>query len=170
MISLAAFDGTCGAVISRNGLYRYALWRSWEWNRERVMFIGLNPSTADAQQDDPTIRRCIGFAKNWGYGGLLVGNLFAYRTARPETLRCSQNPIGRLNDVWLNRMADEASFILACWGNQGAFKNRDREIVRKFDKLKCLKLNQSGAPAHPLYLAKSLAPMKFVLKVDDARK
>ena len=77
------------AEISPCGLYRYSLTRKWEAWKGTVNFIMLNPSTADAQEDDPTIRRCIGFAKAWGYGGIVVTNLFAYRATNPKELKKS---------------------------------------------------------------------------------
>jgi hypothetical protein len=89
------------AAFSRDGRYRYALWREWDAAKPCVLFIGLNPSSADDRRDDPTIRRCTGFARRWGFGRLAVGNLFALRTPHPSQLRRVPSPVGPRNDRWL---------------------------------------------------------------------
>jgi hypothetical protein len=88
------------------------------------MFIGLNPSTADEVEDDRTIRRCISYAKQWGYGGIIVANLFAYRTPSPAEMMVSTDPVGPENDRWLRDLAHQPSLIVAMWGNSGTFRNR----------------------------------------------
>ena len=80
--------------------YRYALWRTWDESKPNVMIIGLNPSTADENENDPTITRCINFAKSWGYGGVCVTNLFAYCATVPSDMKASNDPIGSENDSW----------------------------------------------------------------------
>lgn len=95
------------AIISECGKYRYSLSRIWDENKANVLFIMLNPSTADGDVDDPTIRRCIGFAKSWGYGGIYVGNLFAYRATDPKELLKVENPIGFENIHHLMDMYNE---------------------------------------------------------------
>lgn len=109
-----------GAKLSDDRLYRYGLWRKWD-DRPKVMFIGLNPSTADEVEDDPTIRRCIGFANSWGYGGIVVANLFGFRATDPTALQKATDPIGPENDEWLYRLADEAALVVGAWGNGGLF-------------------------------------------------
>ncbi len=89
------------ACSSRCSHYRYSLSRTWNESLQRIVFIGLNPSTADAQHDDPTVRRCIGFARRWGYGGLTLVNLFAYRTTEPAELKEVDDPVGLDNDRWI---------------------------------------------------------------------
>jgi hypothetical protein len=86
-----------GAEFSECQQYRYTLWRTWDSQADRVMFIGLNPSTADETEDDPTIRRCIRFAKDWGYGGILMMNAYAYRSTAPRGLKQVTDPIGPRN-------------------------------------------------------------------------
>src|SRR5882724_4976365 len=93
-----------GAVLSDCERYRYALWRRWA-ERPAVLFVGLNPSTADALQDDPTIRRCIRFAKAWGYGALYMGNLFAFRATDPRAMKAEADAVGPDNDGWLRQLA-----------------------------------------------------------------
>lgn len=100
---------TGGAHLSACGAYRYALRRTWDPARPAALFVGLNPSTADAERDDPTTRRCVRFARDWGFGGLLVGNLFAYRATRPRDLRAAAEPVGPENDWWLAALAREAA-------------------------------------------------------------
>ncbi|MCS6126907.1 DUF1643 domain-containing protein [Shewanella baltica] len=154
------------AVLSPCRRYRYALSRVWDTNKPFVLFIGLNPSTADELQDDPTIRRCIGFAKSWGYGGLVMANLFAYRATDPYEMMEVSKPVGDMNDQWLETLAEAAGVIVAAWGNHGAFINRSLEVRRLLPDLCYLKLNASGEPAHPLYLKSSLIPVPWVYGLD----
>ena len=139
------------ACISRCGIYRYALWRRWGPGPQ-VLFVMLNPSTADHERDDPTIRRCIGFAARWGYDALAVGNLFAFRTPSPVLLRRARRPIGRANDRWLARLATESSRVIAAWGNDGSFLGRDAQVRDFLKPLDAFSLTQQGQPRHPLYL------------------
>ena len=89
--------------------YRYTLWRAWDmFNPGYVMFIGLNPSTADEVQDDPTIRRCIGYAKEWGYGAFCMTNIFAFRATDPRVMKAQADPVGPENDKWLTECAKGA--------------------------------------------------------------
>lgn len=151
-------DGAAGAAFSRCRHYRYALWRHWGEGGRRVLFVGLNPSTADARRDDPTMRRCRGFATDWGFDGMLVGNLFAWRATRPRDLWRSPDPVGPRNDHWLGRLVREAELVVACWGNGGRRQGRDAAFARRFGALHCLETNADGAPTHPLYLPAGLAP------------
>ncbi len=151
--------GVSGANFSRCRRYRYTLWRRWDPERPLVMIIGLNPSTADACQDDPTIRRCIGFARVWGYGGLVVTNLFAFRATYPADLKAAVDPIGPRNDYWIRRMAGQVETIVAAWGNDGTWVGRSAQVQRMLrGRLHCLRINAGGEPSHPLYLPARLAP------------
>ena len=141
--------------------YRYALWRTWDESKPYAMFIGLNPSTADETEDDPTIRRCINFAKAWGYGGVCMANLFAYRATVPSDMMAAEDPLGTENDKWLRTLADSAGIVIAAWGNEGAFLDRSKEVVAMFPELFCLKINGSGEPAHPLYQPGTAVPIAF---------
>lgn len=152
------------ARFSRCKTFRYALWREWDADRPTVLMIGLNPSTADATRNDPTIRRCIGFARDWGFGGLWVLNLFAYRATYPAELKAAADPIGPRNDYWIRHTARRCNIVVAAWGNHGTFMDRSsrvREMLR--ERLTILRLNASGEPAHPLYLPKSMTPIKWML-------
>ena len=150
------------AEISRCRLYRYALWRVWDEDLPTVLFVGLNPSTADEVTDDPTLIRCMNFARVWGYGGVCIGNLFAYRATDPKVLLSVKDPIGAENDVWLAKLAEDAGLIVAAWGNMGPYLDRSQQVRPLLPNLHCLKLNKSGEPAHPLYLKADLRP--FLLK------
>jgi len=85
--------------------YRYALWRIWDDSKPYAMIVGLNPSTADETKNDPTISRCINFSKDWGYGGLCMANLFAFRATKPSVLMSSNDPVGSANDDWLKKLS-----------------------------------------------------------------
>ncbi len=143
------------ALFSECRTYRYALWRIWDESLDSVLFIGLNPSTADESNNDPTISRCINFAKAWGYGGLCMANLFAYRATEPRIMMLTDNPIGPENDQILFDLASKAHVVVAAWGNHGSFKGRSVQISRWIQNLRCLGVNKSGEPAHPLYLKSS---------------
>ena len=143
-------------VFSEDRIYRYVLWREWDMlNSAYAMFIGLNPSTADETQDDPTIRRCIGFAKEWGFGSLCMTNLFAFRATKPEDMKKSVDPVGQDNDYWLKECGSNAGRIIAAWGTHGCFMNRDYSIMTTVKNLKCLGKTKTGFPKHPLYLKKN---------------
>ena len=148
------------ACFSRCGTYRYALWRRWAAGPQ-VLFVMLNPSTADKQRDDPTIRRCIGFAARWGYGAVAVGNLFAFRTPSPDVLRQAAHPVGRANDRWLERLAAESSRLIAAWGNEGALLGRDAQVRELLGPLYALALTRRGQPRHPLYLPGRAEPVPW---------
>ena len=139
--------------------YRYALWRTWDESKPYAMFVGLNPSTADEVNNDPTVIRCINFAKSWGYGGLCMANLFAYRATEPDEMMAAVEPVGSANDDWLVNLANEAGVVVAGWGNDGRYLNRSKDVVGLLPNLHYLKRNKSGEPAHPLYLKSDLRPV-----------
>lgn len=123
-----------------------------------MLFIGLNPSVADHQIDDPTLRRCIGFAKTWGYGGSVTANLFAWRATKPTDLLTAENPVGPRNDWWIRRLVAETDLVVAAWGNHGNYLNRADRIRSMIENLNCLRITAQGEPAHPLYLPRGLKP------------
>ncbi len=144
-----------GAILDVTEIYRYGLWRRWDEGAPAVGFVMLNPSRANATVNDPTIRRCMGFAQRWGYGGLEVGNLFAYRCARPVGLRQVTDPVGPDNDRHLLTLAHRVERIILAWGNGGSWGDRARDVLSLFDDgaaLYCLGITQQGQPRHPLYL------------------
>ena len=158
------------AAISDCERYRYQLYRVWDAALPQVFFIMLNPSTADAETDDPTIRRCTGFARSWGYGGIEIGNLFALRATDPKDLASAQDPVGPANDMHLAAMAKRAvaatGRAICAWGNQGGMGQRDAEVLRLLQahhaEPYCLRINRAtGMPAHPLYLPKGLEPTPY---------
>lgn len=150
-----------GARLSPCRTYRYALWRRWG-RGHYAMFIGLNPSTADETQDDPTIRRCIGFARAWGYSGLCMANLFAYRATEPADMKKAADPIGWENDSTLSAWAHDAGVVVAAWGAHGTYKRRDQSVRLLVPGLHYLRLTKDGHPGHPLYLPGSLQPVAWV--------
>ena len=147
------------AKFSKDRIYRYALWRVWNNKLPKVLFIGLNPSTADEVKDDPTIRRCINYAKDWGYGGYIMGNIFAYRSTDPKNLKITNDPIGIDNNSWLIKLHSEASLTIGAWGNHGKYLDRGEEVSNLIDNLYCLKITKEGHPSHPLYLPGNLKPI-----------
>ena len=156
-----------GLLVNKNATfsdcrkYRYALSRTWNGKKKTILFIGLNPSTANEKIDDPTIRRCINYAQNWGYGSLLMVNLFAYRATMPSELKNVKNPIGNDNDLHIIELSKKADIAVAAWGNEGSLLNRDKEVKKLIPNLMCLKINKSGQPAHPLYQKKDLKLIKY---------
>lgn len=139
-------------VFSRDRIYRYTLWRYWNSGRGYINFIGLNPSTADERKDDPTIRKCIAFAKQWGFEALCMTNLFAYRATDPRKMKGYPKPIGPDNDRRIVECAKGARTVVAAWGKHGQFMGRDEEVWKIVDALECLGTNKDGSPKHPLYL------------------
>lgn len=125
------------------------------------MFDCLNPSTADEVQDDPTIRRCIGYAKRWGYAGYCMTNIFAYRATDPRVMLSASDPIGIENDHYLNECARGAGIVVAAWGAHGAHMNRGAAVAKLLPDLHYLRLTKHGFPGHPLYLPSKLAPMPW---------
>lgn len=157
------------AVISGDGRYRYELRRVWNSDRPTVGWIMLNPSTADADHDDPTIRRCVSFARAWGYGGIVVRNLFAYRATDPRALRFQTDPVGPANDEHLMGGAHGGDGITICaWGAHGTYRNRDLAVVallcRDPDvRVHHLGLTKDGAPRHPLYVRGDTPPTEWAM-------
>lgn len=157
------FRKESGATFSDCRKYRYCLWRIWDYDKPRIMFIGLNPSTADETQNDPTIRRVIGFGKSWGYGGIFMCNLFAIVSADPAILKTTTDPIG-YNDRYLLQYSESAKDILFGWGNFKEATERAKYVSGLFPNALCLGKNQNGTPKHPLYIAANTIPMPFNLK------
>jgi hypothetical protein len=145
-------------IRGRRRQYRYALWRIWNDRLPAVMFIGLNPSTADARLDDPTLVRCIGFACEWGYGGVYTANLFAWRATDPREMKNAHSPVGRDNDRVICELAGKVDKVIAAWGNDGAWLGRADAVRALIPELYYLRMNRSGQPTHPLYLPKGLQP------------
>jgi hypothetical protein len=141
--------------------YRYTLWRQWGERTDYALFVGLNPSTADETKDDPTIRRCISFARDWGYSGLCVTNLFAFRATKPVDMMKAADPVGPDNDYWLCNTASKADLVVAAWGIHGTFAGRHQVVCQMLPRFSYLRLTKEGYPGHPLYLPKTLQPMAW---------
>lgn len=145
-----------GAIFGQGGTnspYRYVLWR--EVNQQAkgmVAFIGLNPSTATAEIDDPTIRRCIRFTKDWGYRHLVMLNVFAFRATDPSDMKRAFDPFGAENMAWIVETSRDADIVVAAWGTHGSFKGGDQYILSDLRGLKCLGKTKHGHPKHPLYI------------------
>lgn len=161
----------CSADLSLCRQYRYDLWRRWtEAPYDICMFVGLNPSTADEREDDPTIRKCVTYAKRWGYGALCMANLFAVRATQPKDMMAAKDPIGPENDRKLEALSRCAGIIIAAWGNDGKWMSRDKQVMAILPGLHCLKQNNDGSPAHPLYLRGDAQPYPLNREVGQPCK
>lgn len=151
--------------------YRYSLLRRWGAPEQGyAMFIGLNPSTADEEADDPTIRRCMQYAKDWGYGALCMTNLFAFRATDPDMMKAHPEPVGPDTDAVLANLAGSAGVVVAAWGNHGSHRGRDQEVIKCMPQLHCLTVTKQGQPGHPLYLSKTLTPKRFLPLRRESKK
>lgn len=155
------------AYVSPCRTYRYRLRRWWNQNPEQwALWIMLNPSTADAAQDDPTIRRCISFTKDWGLDGLMVGNLYALRSSDPSALENHPSPIGPENGFHLREMAKAAAIVICGWGVVGSVNKVGQiHVARLLHELEmpahCLGTTKAGHPRHPLYVKSGTSLLEF---------
>lgn len=175
-----------GANISACGKYRYSLWREWRGTHDpknwrwiggvdgaghrlgepkSCLFIMLNPSTADGMQDDPTIRRCVAFAKAWNFERLEVVNLFAYRATQPAALLAlnhHDDPVGPENLRIVSALAQDAGKIICAWGANGSHLGQDEQVLGWIEKpAYALKITAGGHPGHPLYIPSKAVPLPF---------
>jgi hypothetical protein len=144
-----------GSVFDVSGRYRYALWRAWSAYNPRIVFILLNPSTADEEMNDPTIRRCIGFARAWKFGSVEVVNLFAHRATDARELLKIDDPVGDENDLFLIQAVERCSTVVVGWGSRGTLLGRDSQALSLLAGRKdvfCLGITKDGQPRHPLYV------------------
>ena len=154
------------ATFSPCRTWRYRLTRMWHTNLPAANFIGLNPSTADETADDPTIRRCIRYARDWGMGGLVMTNLYGFRSTDPKGLRTAADPVGPENDEHLMAAATGAGTVVVAWGAVEPWQ-QDRAAgvlaaLRGTGRaVHCLALTQAGQPRHPLYLRADLRPVRY---------
>jgi len=155
-----------GAVLSDCERYRYLLTRDWDEDLPAAVFVMLNPSTADAFTDDPTIRRCIRYARDWQCGGLMVVNLYAWRATRPADLWTADDPVGPENDAHLYAAAkiagDSGGPLVGAWG-ANARPDRIAAVLALpgMHRLTALDVTKAGQPRHPLYLEAALTPQPW---------
>lgn len=153
-----------GATFSPCRRYRYALWREWDQSLPTVVFCGLNPSTADESKDDPTIRRELGYARDWQFGRLIKVNAYAWRDTDPKKMLAAEDPIGPDNLCEVLMHARAAALFIAAWGNN--IRERDAFVLRTLLRqagvtIHVLRLTGKGQPEHPLYLPRTLRPVTW---------
>jgi hypothetical protein len=159
--------GQASATFDRTRRYRYHLSRVWDREGPRINFLMLNPSTADALVVDPTVRRCLGFAKKWGAGSLEVTNIFALRATDPKELRRVVDPVGPANDEAIVESALMADLVVAAWGVHGVYLDREAHVRSLLTKagveVSVLQVTKDGHPGHPLYVAGDTRPVPWPL-------
>jgi hypothetical protein len=171
------YEGKSTATFSPCGLYRYDLCRVWKPRARTMVFVGLNPSTADESTDDPTIRRILGFADDWGFGSLVMLNAFAYRSTDPKALHDRaerrREIVGPDNDATIRRTFEEhrRTKLVMGWGAHGTLLDRGRDLARLalsvHRRPECFGLTQNGQPKHPLYLAATTRAVRYAAPMTD---
>lgn len=153
-----------GATISRCGKFRPRLWRRWDRSKPILTWIMLNPSTGDAEADDTTILKCVGFAMMWGYGGINIVNLYGFRATSPADLKAAGYPVGDDNERAHRDAIFSSKDTIVAWGTHA----RPQEVYRFLAlwsreglRPKCLGVNKDGSPKHPLYIAYETEPMTW---------
>ena len=154
-------------VFSTDRSHRYTLIHRWDelLNPDHgIAWICLNPSTADENQLDPTLRRIRDFSATWGYAFFIMLNLFAWRATQPADMKRTTDPIGPDNDHWIAHWSKRVDRVMLGWGEHGAHLGRDQHVLTYLDRSKtfCLERNTSGQPKHPLYVSKKNKPMLYV--------
>ena len=159
---------TNACVFSADRRHRYTLVHRWDdlltaETGRAIAWIALNPSTADENQLDPTLRRIRGFSTAWGYTHFIMLNAFAFRATDPADMKAAADPVGPENDRWIAHWAERADRVMVAWGEHGAFLNRHAQVAALLDPQKtfCLARNASGQPKHPLYVAQRTRPVRF---------
>ena len=167
-----------GASISDCGRFRYHLWREWDTDKRRLPYIMLNPSTADGSEDDPTIRKCIGFAERLGFGGIDVFNLYAFRATKPRDLKNHGYQVGPDADrIMTARLAEmglqDRGFVICAWGANARGLSRPGALMSHLSlagvRLRALRLLDDGTPEHPLMLPYSCTPIPLRRGADEIR-
>lgn len=158
-------DEDNGASFSTDRKFRFCLWRKWDDSKPSIMFIGLNPSTANETGDDPTIRRVKKFASDWGYGGVYMMNCFAFVSTNPKDLKDFSN--NESNNKCLKQTAALCDKIIFAWGNFDEAKERGKEIAKMFPGAFALEINKNGSPKHPLYVPGNVIPIKYNPKQEQ---
>ena len=160
---MAVVSSDSGAQFSACRRWRYLLWRRWDPALPVANFLMLNPSTADEWKLDPSCTRARLYAERWGYGALIVTNVFGWRATDPEEMKAVRDPVGRGNDRAILRAARESAIVVCAWGNHGAHLGRSDAVRKLLGKAgieaRVLRMNAGGEPAHPLYLPARLKPV-----------
>lgn len=160
-----AENDRAGAAFSPCRQYRYALWRRRSDCKVARMaaFVGLNPSTADETANDPTVTRCINFAKSWGYEGMFMLNAFAFRATDPRVMKAHPSPVGPENDRFILNITRRAGVTVLAWGVHCVHLQRAEFLLNQFREqqipVHCLGLTKDAHPKHPLYLKQDLHPI-----------
>lgn len=149
--------------------WRYLLKHTWrdllDPEERAIAWIALNPSTADENQLDPTLRRIRGYTRDMGYNTFYMLNLFAYRATDPKVMRAAEDPVGPENDYWIKKIAIESQMVVCAWGLHGKFMDRQDHVLANLRELPCdlryMELSKDGIPKHPLYLKSELRPQRF---------
>ncbi|MDD5001528.1 MAG: DUF1643 domain-containing protein [Thiomonas arsenitoxydans] len=161
-MSVVLFPEHTGATFSPCRYYRYTLWRTWDTSKPACLFLMLNPSTADETDNDPTVERCQRRAVAMGYGGLVVCNIFAYRSTDPGVLYTASDPVGPDNDVAIVAQAQAAGLVVCGWGTHGALQGRGAAVLSMLRDAgvtpHALRINRDGSPQHPLYVGYARQP------------
>lgn len=167
------------AIFSVSGLHRYTLTRTWDEDRAMVAWVGLNPSTADERQLDPTLRRVLGFSQDWGYGSFVMLNLFGYRATKPSEMREAAEAgidiVGPGNDQNIIQVVQRARLVICAWGTHGALYGRDAMVVSLIHQHHrhrpfCLGYTAQDFPRHPLYVKADTSPQPFDVEVVRSRR
>jgi hypothetical protein len=153
---LSAFAVESGAKFSDCRKYRFVLYRIWDKSKPMIMFVGLNPSTANETKDDATIRRVKSMANSWGYGGVYMLNCFPFISTNPDDLKVCDKL--EENDLWLYTISLKCKEVVFAWGNFDIVveKSRDIALTQLFPNAKCLIKNKNGSPRHPLYVPSTI--------------
>lgn len=166
--AMPGFGDEATATFSPCRTYRYALTRRWNQSWPVAVFVMLNPSTANAFVEDPTVRRCLSFARSWGAGGLVVLNAFALRSTDPKALYSHADPVGPANDDVIAETltgAEPVGPVVVAWGQHGALRGRGEQVLKLLRaygvKPLCLGLTKAGQPRHPLYVRGDAATVEY---------
>jgi len=157
--------GVASATFDATRTYRYRLTRAWDPGSPVVAFVMLNPSTADADHLDPTVRRCVGFARDWGFGALEVVNLFAFRATDPADLVRAPEPVGVDNDLAIVDAVRGVDRVVVAWGTRGTHRHRAESVSTLLAgchvRPMALGTTRDGHPRHPLYVPGDAAPARW---------
>lgn len=153
-----------GAVFSPCRRWRYLLWRCWDPSKPVANFLMLNPSTADELKLDPSCTRARNYAERWGYGAVVITNIFGWRATDPDDMKAAKDPVGPGNDRAIVKAARRAKLVVCAWGNHAEHLGRGAAVLRLLAgvPLHALRVNSSGHPAHPLYLPGNLRPRRYL--------